>query len=88
MTATDPTVESLDGLIGGLGVADLEALSDLADEENEADTWVELTDEGIEVRCDTVGTGLAFPFTVGEFWEVVRETEGDQERASESTLDH
>jgi hypothetical protein len=85
MTATDPTVKSLDGLFRALGVADLVALSDLADEKNEADTWVELTDEGIEVRCDTVGTGLAF--TVGEFWEVVRETEGDQERAWELALD-
>ncbi|SDP11515.1 hypothetical protein SAMN05660199_03188 [Klenkia soli] len=49
-------------------------------EENEAETWIETTDDGIEVRCDTVGTGLVFPFSLSEFWEVVQETEDDQVR--------
>ncbi|WP_091246976.1 hypothetical protein [Klenkia soli] len=55
-------------------------MSDLVMEENEAETWIETTDDGIEVRCDTVGTGLVFPFSLSEFWEVVQETEDDQVR--------
>lgn len=76
--APDTTVRSLDELLRALRVDDLAGLSDVVGEENEADTWVEAEGDGIEVRCETVGTGLAFPFTLSDFWEVVRETEDDQ----------
>lgn len=78
MTAPDPAIGSLAELFRVLRVDDLSALSNLVDEENEADTWVEAEDDGIEVRCESVGTGLAFPFTIPEFWEVVQETEDFQ----------
>jgi hypothetical protein len=76
----EATVASLAELCRMLDAADLAALNDLVDAENEVDTWVEAEDDGIEIRCDTVGTSLAFPFTLSDFWEVVRETEDDEVR--------
>lgn len=77
MSPLDEPVWSLVELLARVDVLTVEALSDLVDEHNELDTWLEVTVDGVEVRCGSPGTGLAFPFDVSEFWSVVEETEQD-----------
>lgn len=65
-------------LLAATDCADAESLSDLVDGDCEPDVWVAELDDGVEVGSGTHATGLLFPFTVGEFWEVVEEVEQEE----------
>jgi hypothetical protein len=73
-------VVSLSDLLHLTGCADLDELSELIDGDADADMSVVEIEGGIDVETFGGATGLDYPFTLGDFWEVVAETEEDEIR--------
>ena len=77
-------VVSLPDLLHHTGCTDLDELGALIDGDADVDMWVDEMAGGIEVRTSRTGTGLGYPFTMADFWEVVAEAEDDEVRRWEA----
>jgi hypothetical protein len=73
-------VADLADLLYLTGCADLDELSAVIDDEADADMSVVEIEGGIDVETFGGATGLDYPFTLGDFWEVVADAEEDEIR--------
>jgi hypothetical protein len=79
-TLAGRVVVNLTDLLHLTGCADLDELSALIDGDADADMSVVEIEGGIDVSTFGGATGLDYPFTLADFWEVVAETEEDEIR--------
>lgn len=77
MTSPEPTrFGSIEDLLAYLGADSLEEAGEILSEDLEPDAFLE--DNGdLILRMDTQGTGLEFPMTSDNFWELVHDLEQD-----------
>lgn len=69
----DVVVRDVGDLLHETDSETFEELADSVHENYELDTFLTLTDEGIEIRVGTRGILLELPFTVDEFWATIDE---------------
>ena len=70
-------------LLAAAGRSSFTELSEVISEETEYDTFVTSGPDGVEVRVETRGTVLAYPFVLESLWEVAEELD-EEVQASET----
>ena len=78
-------VASWPELLAATGAEDVDGLSARVDDACEPDVWVSDTDSGVEVGSGVWATCLDFPFTMADFWALVREIENEEMARIEAT---
>ncbi len=78
-------VTSWPEVLTATGTKDVHGLSAIVDDACEPDVWVTDTDTGVEVGSGVWATCLDFPFTIADFWTLVREVEAGEMARIETT---
>jgi hypothetical protein len=73
-------VTSLADLLTSTHTETIEQLSELVDDGADADLEIIDADGDVEVRGWHVGTVLSYPFSIVDFWSVVRDVEREELR--------